>query len=107
MKIPKQYSIECRIDYIDASYDVSTGRYASSVINTENIDAVVDRYEYTLVDGDKIRHSDWRLLYIPSGPLPALKDKIVLPNDLELKIISVRPSYMGSTVKVIELQLRE
>ena len=109
LRIPSRYTQQGIITEINSQYDIETGGYSNYAARQETVSLVLDRYEYSLIDGDKIRESDFRMIYIPEvgAVAPAINSQLVLSSGATYKMISVNPTYVGAELQVVEAQLRE
>lgn len=109
LSIPSRYSQPGVIYEIRSEYDVETGGYTNYASRQETVSLVIDRYEYSLVDGDKIRESDFRMIYIPAegATAPAINSQVSLSDGRVFKILRVLPTYVGTSLQAVEAQLRE
>ena len=109
LKIPARYTQTGIITEINSQYDIDSGGYINYASKQETVSLVIDRYEYALVDGDKIRESDFRMIYIPEAGAapPAINSQLTLSSGATYKMVQVVPTYVGTELQVVEAQLRE
>jgi hypothetical protein len=109
LRIPTRYTQSGIITEISSQYDVDSGGYLNYASWQETVSLVIDRYEYSLIDGDKIRESDFRMIYIPEAGAspPAINSQLTLASGATYKMVQVNPTYVGAELQVVEAQLRE
>lgn len=90
---------------VAGTYDKST----SKVIQTEKISTVniaIIKFEFKEIDGTLVRTDDLKGLIFDTDQDVQDSDKLMF-NGVEYEIIKTTPTYAGSTLVLLEVQLRK